>query len=208
MKLKSFGCSFFAGTDLGDLLQAWPALVAQHLELDYECFAAPGVGNLYILHQILEEIDREPAIYFVNWSWIDRFDYLDSYDNRWQTLRPNETGVAAQTYYRDLHSQYRDKLTNLIYVQTAIDALIARKQKFVMTAMDNLLFETEWHCDHAISKIQQHIAPHIASFEGYNFLDWSRQHNFAESSNWHPLESAHRAAADYALKHFIPALSK
>ena len=208
MKLKSFGCSFFAGTDLGDSLQAWPALVAQHLELDYECFAAPGVGNLYILHQILREIDQEPAIYFVNWSWIDRFDYLDSYDNHWQTLRPSETGAAAQTYYRDLHSQYRDKLTNLIYVQTAIDALIARKQKFVMTAMDNLLFETEWHCDHVISKIQQHIAPHIASFEGYNFLDWSRQHNFAESSNWHPLESAHRAAADYALKHFIPALSK
>lgn len=208
MKLKSFGCSFVAGTDLANPTQTWPALVAQHLELDYECFAAPGVGNLFILHQILTEIDREPAIYIVNWSWIDRFDYLDSYDNRWQTLLPNETGAAAQTYYRDLHSQYRDKLTNLIYVQTAIDALINNKQKFVMTAMDNLLFETEWHTDTVINRCQRHIAPHIQSFDGYSFLDWSRQHNFPESQSWHPLEQAHRAAADHAIKNFIPALSK
>ena len=213
MKLKSFGCSFVYGNELSDCHDqpselTWPALVAKHLGLDYNCHAAPGVGNLYILHQILKEIDREPAIYFVNWSWIDRFDYLDSYDNRWQTLLPNETGAAAQTYYRDLHSQYRDKLTNLIYIQTAVDALSNQNQKFVMTAMDNLLFETEWHCDTVVQRCQDYIAPHIKSFEGYSFLDWSRQHNYPESELWHPLEDAHRAAADYVLRTFIPALSK
>lgn len=213
MKIKSFGCSFIYGNELSDChgqpsQLTWPALVAKHLDLDYNCHAAPGVGNLFILQSILAEIDREPAIYIVNWSWIDRFDYLDSYDNRWLTLRPNETGAAAQSYYRNLHSQYRDKLTNLIYVQTAIDALINQKQKFVMTLMDNLLFETEWHCDTVVKRIQNYISPHIKSFDGYSFLDWSRQHNYPESELWHPLDQAHKAAADYALKNFIPALSK
>lgn len=213
MKVKSFGCSFVYGNELSDCVDSpseltWPALVAKHLGLDYNCHAAPGVGNLFILQSILSQIDCEPAIYIVNWSWIDRFDYLDSYDNRWLTLRPNETGAAARTYYRDLHSQYRDKLTNLIYVQTAVEALIAKQQKFVMTAMDNLLFETEWHCDHVIQRLQNSISSHIKSFDGYSFLDWSRQHCFPESSLWHPLDQAHRAAADYAIKHFVPAWSK
>jgi hypothetical protein len=183
-------------------------LTAKHLGLDYECYAAPGVGNLYILHQILQEIDREPAIYFVTWSWIDRFDYLDSSDDRWQTLLPNETGAAAQNYYRNLHSQYRDKLTNLIYIPTAIDALISRQQKFVMTAMDELLLETEWHCDSAVRRLQTHCEPHIKTFNGYSFLEWSRINGYPESDLWHPLDDAHRAAADYAIKNFIPALSK
>lgn len=213
MKVKSFGCSFVYGNELKDCCNqpsklTWPALVAQHLGLEYECLAVPGSGNLFILHKLLAEIDLEPAIYIINWSWIDRFDYIGSYNNLWQTLRPNETGTAAQNYYRDLHSQYRDKLTNLIYIKTAVDALINQKQKFVMTAMDNLLFETEWHCDTVIERCQKYISPHIQSFDGYSFLDWSRQHNFAESTNWHPLEDAHRAAADYAMRTFIPALSK
>lgn len=208
MKLKAFGCSFTAGTDLDDPTQTWTSLLAQRLGFEYQSFAAPGVGNLFILHQILSEIDREPAVYIVNWSWIDRFDYTDSYDNHWQSLLPNATGAAAQHYYRHLHSQYRDKLTNLLYIQTAIQALQNKKQKFVMTCMDNLLFETEWHCDTVISNLQDQCISYINTFEGYNFLDWSRMHNFAESAQWHPLETAHQAAADYAMKNFIPALYK
>lgn len=208
MKVKGFGCSFVAGTDLANPNNTWPALIAQKLGLEYQSFAAPGVGNLNILHQILSEIDREPAIYFVTWSWIDRFDYLDSYDNRWQSLLPNATGAAAQTYYRDLHSQYRDKLTSLLNIQTAIDQLNKKQQRFVMTAMDSLLWENQWHCDTVIEQLQQYCLPHIKSFNGYNFLDWSRQHNFRESSQWHPLEDAHQAAADYAWQHFIPTLNK
>jgi hypothetical protein len=56
MKLKSFGCSFTYGSDLHDCdipqwgasRQTWPALLAKNHNLEYECHAHPGIGNLQI----------------------------------------------------------------------------------------------------------------------------------------------------------------
>ena len=47
--------------------------------------------------------------------------------------------------------------------------------------------------------LQNYIRPHMTQFQGKTFLDWSRSHGFAESVSWHPLEPAHRAAADYMI---------
>jgi len=135
MKLKSFGCSFVFGTDLADandgatqlLIQpsnhTWPALVAQHLGHDYECFAWAGLGNLQILERVLSQANTEPAVFVVNWSWIDRFDYVQAHDNLWSTIRPTCTTAQAEYYYRHFHSQYQDKLTTLIMIKLAIDTL-------------------------------------------------------------------------------------
>ena len=40
------------------------------------------------------------------------------------------------------------------------------------------------------------------NFNGKTFLQWSRDNAFPESDRWHPLESAHRAAADYWTRKF------
>ena len=68
MTLKSFGCSFIFGSDLADdgrdgpyatpSQLTWPALLAQHLGRDYQCYARPGSGNLQILNTILNQIDH------------------------------------------------------------------------------------------------------------------------------------------------------
>ena len=61
-KVKSFGCSFSFGTDLPDINNnqpsklTWPALVANHLDLKYECYAVGGCGNLQILENILNQV--------------------------------------------------------------------------------------------------------------------------------------------------------
>jgi hypothetical protein len=207
MKVKSFGCSFVAGTDLAHPNLAWPALVAQRLGLEYQCLAAAGVGNTYIQHQVLNHLKLEPCIYIINWTWIDRFDYVNCYDNTWQSLMPAESGPHASYYYKHLHSQLRDKFAALTAIKTVRDALRSQRQRYIMTYMDGLLFETEWHSDAAVEFLQQDITYDLHTFDGHTFLDWSRLHGYAESDTWHPLEAAHSAAADYAMQNLVPILS-
>ena len=209
MVVKSFGCSFTHGTDLPDDAQGrlfvppskftWPALIAQKLDCQHKCFAQPGVGNLYILNQILTQSAQESnSVYVINWTWIDRFDFVDQ-THRWNSIVPAEQSNLAHVYFRDLHHQFRDKLTNLIYIRTAIDTLKQKNIPFFMTYMDELLFERDHHCNPAISDLQDYVRPYLHNYNGSNFLDWSRQQGFKISDTAHPLEEAHRAAADHWL---------
>lgn len=207
MIVKSFGCSFIFGTDLADdgrghayatrSTCTWPALIAQDLGLDYACYARPGAGNLRILDRILTQAaGNEADVFVIGWTWIDRFDYRGP-NTWWNTVMPVDTDDRAGHYYRDLHDQLRDKLTNLIYIRTAIDTLTQKNIPFFMTYMDNLLFERDHHSSPSITDLQDHVRPHLHNYQGSNFLDWSRQQGFEISNTAHPLESAHRAAADH-----------
>lgn len=210
MKLKSFGCSFVFGTDLADandgatqlLIQpsnhTWPALVAQHLGHDYECFAWAGLGNLQILERVLNQVNTEPAVFVVNWSWIDRFDHVQD-DHMWTTIRPTCTTAQAEYYYRHFHSQYQDKLTTLIMIKLAIDTLQQHGHHIIMSYMDDLIFENEWHVSPAVLQLQDYVRPFMTTFEGKTFLQWCQHHGYRINERMHPLEEAHAAAADYLI---------
>ena len=136
MQVKSFGCSFIFGSDLADNVAArnqpradysrftWPALLAKHLNTGYECYARPGSGNFQIMERILSQsvMDSDTNLFVIGWTWIDRFDYIDSQATRynrhgfWKTLMPVDQGPVAETYYRDLHSECRDKLSTLVHM--------------------------------------------------------------------------------------------
>jgi hypothetical protein len=219
MKLKSFGCSFIYGSDLADDEKGrlvanpsrltWPSLLAQDLNYTYECYAQPGAGNLRILEKVLTQVSiNDSSVFVIGWTWIDRFDYTAVptettfcsefiADEVWKTVMPVDTDTRAHNYYRDLHSQYRDKLTNLIYIKTAIDSLNQKNIPFIMTHIDELLFETQWHYTDSVKYLQDYIQPHMTRFEGSSFLDWSKQKGFPISDTLHPLEQAHSAAAKY-----------
>lgn len=200
MKLKSFGCSFVYGSELADCgfksttpsRLTYPALLAQDLGYEYNCHARGGSGNLQILNSILEHVNQEPALFVVNWTWIDRFDYVDNQE-LWQTLLPGHDDRLSDFYYRNLHSQYIDKLRTLTCMFTAINALKQRHQ-FIMTAMDDLIAETRFHFNPAIEYLQHEVLPYIKSFDGCNLLDFARKNNYEVSDLWHPLEAAHQAA--------------
>jgi hypothetical protein len=197
MKLTSHGCSFVYGSELSSPSLAWPALIAQNLSYEYQRCAVPGSGNLQIMESVLQHAG-EADFCVVNWTWIDRFDYVSTDDESWQTLRPVLDTKHADYYYRHLHSQYRDMLTNLIYISNAISFLSQQRIPFLMTYMDHLLFESvreEWHVPHAVTFLQQKVRPYMTDFNGWNFLDWSRHNGFDVSASWHPLERAHAAAA-------------
>jgi len=217
MTLKSFGCSFVFGTDLADadrdyLAQpsqsTWPALLAQYLGHKYSCYARPGAGNLQILEQVLNQAaGTNNDMFVISWSWIDRYDcYNPDHKGKlwddWTTITPGDTGDLARVYYRDLHSEYRDKFTSLSYIKLAIDTLNQKGIPFIMTYMDGLLFDQQWHTTPAVLDLQKYVKPHMTTFEDQSFLEWSRAHGYSETAAWHPLEEAHVAASKYMIKVF------
>jgi hypothetical protein len=219
MRLKSFGCSFIFGSELADdgrdgpyampSQLTWPSHLAQYLDKDYQCYARPGAGNLQILEQILNQAadNNNVDLFVIGWTWIDRFDYYPANPitpsrSPWRTIMPVDTDSLAKTYYRDLHSEYRDKFTCLSYIKLTIDTLNQKNIPFIMTYMDNLLFDQQWHTTPAVIDLQEYVKPHMTTFEGLSFLDWSRMHGYPETASWHPLEAAHVAAGNYMIKQY------
>lgn len=214
MKLKSFGCSFIFGSELADdgrdgpyatpSQLTWPAHLAQHLGRSYQCYARPGSGNLQILERLLNQAATGSGedLFVVGWTWIDRFDYYDSNYNPktkktpWSTIMPIDNSDIAKIYYRDLHSEYRDKFTCLSYIKLAIDTLNQKNIPFVMTYMDELLFDQQWHISPGVQQLQDFVKPYMTTFKGQTFLNWSRQCGYPESDLWHPLEEAHQNGAN------------
>lgn len=219
MKLKSFGCSLIFGTDLPDdghqspyatgSRMTWPALIADHFGYEYETYARPGSGNLQILERLLCQIDpADPAIYVIGWTYIDRFDYVDERlttpwpGTKWKTIMPIDRDAVADSYFRNLHSEYSDKLRSLIYMRTAIDCLQQNDCQFVMTYQDPLMLCEKWHITKGSSLLLEHVRPCLRDFEGEIFTRWSGDRGFPISAMDHPLEAAHRAAADLILQNW------
>lgn len=211
MNLRSFGCSFIHGTDLSDAVDpttasglTWPALLARRFGLDYHCHAGGGQGNLAVLDRLSQEICKDPsAVFVVQWTYIDRFDYSDPHGhhfnngtNDWRAVLPGSGSSLSHMYFGSLHSEYRDKLTALIYVKTAIDLLQHHNCRFVMTYLDPSLMCERWHVSTPMRSWQNHIATYLCDFDGQDFVTWSRQQRYAVGQSGHPLEPAHAAAAD------------
>jgi hypothetical protein len=206
MLVKSFGCSFVFGTDLLDQMSSipskltWPAVFSQQQGHHYRCYANGGTGNLAIADSILKEVALDvTALFIVGWTWIDRFDYIDE-NQEWSTIRPGSLSDLAKTYYQELHSETRDKLASLMTIRTVIDSLKERDFPFIMTYMDELLFDRTYNTTTTIRALQDYVKPYMTTFEGKTFLDWSRGHGYPESANWHPLEQAHAAGAELMIK--------
>lgn len=198
MKLRSFGCSFIYGSELVSRHNTWPAQIATRLGLAHDNQGIEGAGNLRIMQSILTHVEKHDVC-VINWTWIDRFDFVTVNDEQWHTIVPSDTDHRAGFYYRNLHSQYRDMLTNLVYIKTAVDHLTRLGSRYLMTYMDDLLFETvrdDWHDSRAVGHLQHYLRPHMTTFQDKTFLQWSRANNYTESARWHPLDEAHSGAAD------------
>lgn len=215
MVLKSFGCSFIFGTDLHDDGRdgpvatpsnvTYPALLAKKLDMEYRCHARPGAGNFEIANRVMNEIrDSEPSFFIINWTYIDRFSFINDKRPRlnrhnimqWDSILPVDLDDRAKFYYKEIHTQLRDKIETLLSVKSSLDCLRACGIPFLMTWTDSLMWETQWLCPTSIEWLQTEISPYLRDFEGLSFLDWSRSKGFQISDMMHPLEPAHEAAAN------------
>jgi hypothetical protein len=218
MQLRSFGCSFIYGSDLEDCphgvgskhppasRMTWPALLADRYDLDYQCCARPAAGNLQILETLLSNLDHhQDIVVVINWTWIERFSFvrdsaktgLHSWNPYgWCSILPSDQDPASEIYYKHYHSQFRDKFESLVCIHTAINMLLAAQIKFIMTYTDDLIFDKQWHISPAVSTLQHSVQPYMNEFQGSSYWRWIKQNDFQTSDRWHPLEDAHRAAAD------------
>jgi hypothetical protein len=148
----------------------------------------------------------------MQWTWIDRFDYKCDIQHHgkhdWETIRPTQDDVQAQTYYKFYHSEYRDKFATLTCMNTAIAELERRGLPFIMTCLDDLVMDQTWHFTPGIEILQNSVRPHLKNFEGKNFLAWSQEHDYPISKDLHPLDEAHAQAAKVILPEIIDTIQR
>ena len=214
-RLQSFGCSFFFGTDLGDentgvreegarttnraaSKLTWPAIIAKNLGLRYECYAWPGIGNDQIAKSIIANA-KEGSVVLINWTYIDRFDYINSLSeppDEELTICPGDNNSTARVYYDNFHSERQDKWRSLQLIYGTHQYLKSKNIKFISTYMDNLLFDTKFHAPPYTRNLQNQLKEELHKFARYNFVEWANKRNFEISDNNHPLHEAHERAAE------------
>ena len=214
MKIGAFGDSFIYGSDLSDCCHkfqpgddiasmhshlTWPALVAQRLNYTYHCHAMPGIGNQQILNSLLDNIGNYD-FYIISWSWIDRYDYLNTTTDLWQTVRPSlDSKQIDEFYYKHLHSELSDKQRTLGIIYQAISLLKDLNCKYLMTYQDPLMLDQQWHCPCNVKLLQSKIKNNLNTINGMTFLEWAESNQMEISDNLHPLEESHQKAAEYWL---------
>lgn len=224
MILRSFGCSFIFGNCLHDdgrdgpwptpSNHTWPALLAKKYGLDYVCNARGGSGNMHIadktmMRAIWAREKNSQEIFVVQWSYIDRFDWINlrqhqdhhAMHNGWSSVLPGSNNEEAKAFYRLFHTQLFDQYRSLMQAAATVDLLLRYQQPFLMCYVDPLMFERRFPLPLTLTNLQEHLYPHMKDFEGENFVHWSRQRGFPISDIGHPLEQAHAAAADLMSPH-------
>ena len=102
--------------------------------------------------------------------------------------------------------EYREVLRNMFSMDVTQKLMSLREQypdfdEFEEETRDELLFDQRWHATPAVKDLQQYIKPCMTKFNGLTFLEWSRKNGYPETAQWHPLEMAHRAAADLMINY-------
>lgn len=222
-KVVAIGDSFTRGDELADCQlhntndfsaysrKTWPALVANNLQVDYDCIATGGRGNQWISWQVSRLLHRlENHLVIINWSWFARFDYIDAETDTWKTTHPRHEDKLDHYFYRNYDSDIWNLHRNLQQMHSTIALLQQNKINFLMTCLDPLLHtksfgETPAHktWQDVTTSLQDQVLHYILNFYGYTFLEWAKHKNFEIGPGGHPLENAHTEAAKYINTHTI-----
>lgn len=214
MIVGAFGDSFLFGSDLSDIQDidskqwffssklTYSALIAKKLQAEYYCTALPAQGNKVISDDIVRAISYHgnKMFYIINWTWIDRYEYIAQTKvgtEGWHSTLPVDNGYESQYFYKHFYNDLDAKLSNLMYIYTALNCLLDNRCQFLMTYMDHLLFDKQFYCPASVDLLQNTIQKYTSTYKGKNFLEWSKEQELPISEAWHPLEESHQKAAEY-----------
>lgn len=221
-KVIAIGDSFTRGDELSDCplqsttnpfahsKQTWPALIADALEVEYDCRSEGGRGNQWISNMVNSHIKfQRPYLYIVNWTYFGRFDFLDN-DDRWSTLCPGSVKEKFELdYYKNFDNDLWNLHRNLQLMHSSLCLLKENNVDFIFTCQDKLFKEKidtlrpdldssiYNHWKRSIEILQKTVVPTICEFEGLTFREWSAKHGYPIGRGSHPLEKAHIEAANY-----------
>jgi len=183
----------------------WPALLAEHLNLEYFCYAQPGFSNHAILRTILKlrEYFNKGDTIVVNWTWLDRWEYYIEnpiaktiIPNKWKQIRPdfNKSDLDADAYYRYFYTDVNAKYEALKTILLTNYMLKSKEVNVIMTCIDENIADRNYDTFSFISELQDQTEELIQWFDGLGFYNWAKENKFSISEKWHPLEDAHYAA--------------
>ena len=214
-RVIAIGDSFTRGDELADCpveipdtpvqysQSTWPALIAKSLNYDYKSYAIGGRGNQWISMSVSTLLEKHrDALFIINWSWFERFDYVDIDTNEWTVTHPRHDDKLDHYFYKHVDHEQWNLHRNLQQIHSTISLLDQNNIDFIMTCMDPMLYTKDSFVtkEKFISPLQEQILPSIVDFEGMSFLEWSKHNSFELGPNGHPLEQAHTSAADYIQK--------
>jgi len=219
-KIKAFGDSFTRGTDLADCNDTipsqytWPALMAKKFSVPYDCHAIGGQGNMLISNSVFQTYElsklKNLNFYVINWTWFERFDYINVNDNIWHTIHPRDENLESHFFYRHIDNEIWNIIRNMHTILCTIHFLQSHNVNFFMTCLDDLLWSKNYDKNYIpiINSLQQQIQPYIHQLNRKNFYKWAKDQNFFMGLTGHPLEEAHREAASLWYQDFQIELSK
>lgn len=185
-RLVSFGCSFTKGMDLDDPNSAYPALIANHLGLEYLCKAEHGSSNETILRTLTEHL-REPLQadhILIGWTAKHRREYI--------------LGDAHHVFHVGNPHGNPDA-----QIQATHDHIMGHASKRIIHQdFIDLVDQTHWILSHfglpytMVNCLQDVKSSHILEIPDMR----SFSHLYAVSSTGHPLEDAHLDYAELILR--------
>jgi hypothetical protein len=205
-KVIAIGDSFLAGSELQQFDLTWPGLFAKKYNLKYQCLSQPGHTSQYVLRTLFESLSTEidKCIYIIHWPSAIRFEYVDKENDNWVQLNPNSiifgnqySNSIQKLYYQHINSLLLDKWHTLLIIYAAIQALDKTNHQYVLTTVDDFLFDTKFHNPLYVEFLQKACKDKIYWFDNKTFTKWSTDHNFKFGRYGHPLEKAHQAAFEY-----------
>ena len=206
-KVIAVGDSFTRGDELDDCsthgtinkdlthsLNTWPALLAKKSSVEYDAIAIGGRGNQWMSMVVSNYLDKlQNALLIINWSWFERFDYIDIETTKWTVTHPRHEEKLDHYFYKHIDSDKWNLHRNLQQIHSTICLLDQNNIDFIMTCIDPMLYTKA----RFVKPLQDQVLHRIINFYGYTFLDWAKNKNFEFGSNGHPLKKAHAEAANY-----------
>lgn len=230
-KVRAFGDSFTWGSDMGDTMRyfeweatpmewrqknpfsnlysrrTWQAKLAEHLGMEYKCYAKQGCSNQTIVRRFFKECPsfKPDDLIIVSFTWRNRYDFYNALTNEWETVRPTGTEDSRffELYYKDIHSTLWDQVESLKAVNFITEYLKASGLNFIVTCIDDEIYrDPKCMSDPVVDSLTRLNEEHIKWFNGMGFHRWSGVNGYPISPMWHPLEEAHEAAFKYVLENW------
>ena len=215
-KLVSAGCSFIQGSELGDEVpyskNTYPALLAKHYNLDYDCIAYPSASNQGIAKKIFDYKNIQECLFVVQWTFPSRlgvdlsYNYFDKNKNKtnWFDLAPNNWDLIDHFHeYREYTQQLKDlnidKLHDVVYRHTGNDVNFMFYTNLAIRATQQLLDSTKTPyifiagCN-AVCNINC-----VHDIDGLGFVEYCDAKQFEKGPHNHPLHEAHQSICNFIL---------
>ena len=215
-KILSAGCSFIHGSELGDehpfSRQTYPALIAKHLQVDYDTVAYPSASNQGIAKALFDYNRFNDCLVIVQWTFPSRLGVNLSYEyknkhghnKQWFDLAPNNWDLINHfNEYREYTQQLKDldidKLHDVVYRHTGNDVNFMFYTNLAIRATQQLLDSTKTPyifiagCN-AVCNINC-----VHDIDGLGFVEYCDAKQFAKGPHNHPLHEAHQSICNFIL---------